>query len=269
MQENLISEFRTDSMLFDHKIYKLPSEDSFFSHSHAACEFLYFLRGQASYYIEGRIYKLKKHDLVIVRPTMFHYLLVEGEEDYERYNMSFDMELLPKELAERFEHTGEMINCAEHEGVKDLFERLDRYCETMDADMMKTLFPALAQELFCLCIASDADACARMPLSADPLVRKALKYIHAHLCTISGMDELCRELYVTKSHLHHVFIQNLRTSPMKYIREKRLHLAQKELGRGAYAADVCRRCGFSDYTSFYRNYKAFFGYPPSFENKEI
>ena len=41
--------------------------------------------------------------------------------------------------------------------------------------------------------------------------------------------------------------------------EKRLLLAQKMIRDGEKPTTVCERCGFGDYTTFYRNYIAFWG----------
>ena len=45
------------------------------------------------------------------------------------------------------------------------------------------------------------------------------------------------------------------------------HDGQKMLSEGERPTAVCTRCGFSDYTTFYRNYVGFFGCPPSEREK--
>ena len=75
-------------------------------------------------------------------------------------------------------------------------------------------------------------------------------------------------LYVSESYLFRLFKRELHQTPLKYIREKRLMMAKKMLSEGERPTAVCSRCGFSDYTTFYRNYVAFFGYPPSERERE-
>ena len=97
----------------------------------------------------------------------------------------------------------------------------------------------------------------------DPIVSRALAYIDENLLQISGIDEICRELYVSKSHLHHLFVSQMGESPKKYIVRKRLEMAHRELTLGAAATEIYASCAFSDYSSFFRAYKNHFGYSPA------
>jgi AraC-like DNA-binding protein len=96
-----------------------------------------------------------------------------------------------------------------------------------------------------------------------PTVQEAVKYIEENLCTVGGIDEICRELYISKSHLHHLFATELDTSPKKYILDRRLDRARQALATGERATEIYSECGFGDYTTFYRNYRSYFGHAPS------
>jgi AraC-like DNA-binding protein len=95
------------------------------------------------------------------------------------------------------------------------------------------------------------------------MVCAAIAYIEEHLTTLTGLDEICRGLYITKSHLHHLFTEHLQITPKKFIVSKRLALAQREICSGGRPTEVCRRCGFADYSSFWRAYTAHYGRRPS------
>ena len=90
-------------------------------------------------------------------------------------------------------------------------------------------------------------------------LQKAIDYIEQRLFSDLSVEEICSELFVTKSHLHHVFKNELGTTPKKYITEKRLILAKREITAGEKPTSVFRHCGFQDYTTFYRADKLFFG----------
>lgn len=97
----------------------------------------------------------------------------------------------------------------------------------------------------------------------NPIVAQAIAHIERHLLTLTGIEEICRELFITKSHLHHLFIKHLGITPKKYILSKRLAMAQRQISFGAKSTDVYLKCGFGDYSAFYRAYKSQFGYAPS------
>jgi len=71
-----------------------PTRDQFSAHVHSSYELLYILSADATYIIEGRKYKLKKDDLIIVRPGNYHLIQFDSREPYERYNVLFDPVLL-------------------------------------------------------------------------------------------------------------------------------------------------------------------------------
>ena len=48
---------------------------------------------------------------------------------------------------------------------------------------------------------------------------------------------------------------------------QRLLAAQNLLTDGESPSKVFEKCGFNDYTTFYRNYVSFFGHPPSGEDR--
>ena len=56
-------------------------------------------------------------------------------------------------------------------------------------------------------------------------------------------------------------------SPKQYIISKRLAKARKMIRRGERPTAVSAECGFGDYTTFFRNYKKYFGYSPSLESE--
>ena len=97
----------------------------------------------------------------------------------------------------------------------------------------------------------------------SPLISEALGYINRNLCSPLDIGQIAAGLYVSESYLFRLFKKELHQTPLKYIREKRLMLARKMLSEGERPMAVCTRCGFSDYTTFYRNYVGFFGRAPS------
>jgi AraC-like DNA-binding protein len=101
----------------------------------------------------------------------------------------------------------------------------------------------------------------------SPLISEFLRYVNENLCSPIDIGRVADSLYVSESYLFRLFKRELHQTPLKYIREKRLMLARKMLSEGERSTAVCTRCGFSDYTTFYRNYVGFFGCPPSEREK--
>ena len=96
----------------------------------------------------------------------------------------------------------------------------------------------------------------------SPLVRGAMHYIGENLSSELSLERIAGEMYVSKYHLSHAFTREVGISVYRYVLLRRLMLARQLLLEGEAAGQVCRSCGFSDYTSFYRAFKSEYGVSP-------
>lgn len=254
-----------DILLFNYSSNARPLMGEFAAHVHRTYELIYLCSGDATYAIEDRKYRLKKDDLIIIRPHMYHVLQFHSEQPYERYNVQFDpavlgadiMELLPKEM--------DVINCAHVPVITDLFKRVDYYHTCFSEEAAGKIIVLLLKELmYNLSVVGQNEDMQRIS-TVHPIVQRALSLINTELFTIDNVGEIAQKLYVTESYLYRLFKKELLTTPGKYITEKRLLAARNMLLQGKNPTQVYISCGFSDYSAFYRNYQSFFGYPPSKE----
>ncbi len=257
--------FHSDNILFKHERTIAPPTDTYSMHTHDMYELIYFLEGDATHVIEDRKYKLKKGDLILIRPLHYHFIQIDSPVDYERYNLLFDPIKHRLESVMRLPAETEVLNLSDNAVAHDIFRRLDLYREKGTQDDFQLLIPHLLSELFYnISIFSNLRTEESVPLS--PTISKALHYINEHISTIRDIDELADHLFVSKSYLFRLFRSELYQTPKKYIMDKRLLMAKGQLANGEKPYTVYEQCGFSDYTTFYRNYLAFFGYPPSAES---
>jgi len=257
--------FHSDTILFKHERTPAPPTDTYSMHTHDMYELIYFLSGDATHVIEDRKYKLKKGDLILIRPMHYHFIQIDSPVDYERYDFLFDPEKHRLQAAALLPAETEVFNLSDNAMAHDIFRRLDLYRETATPEAFQALLSHLLSELFYnLSIFSNLRTEESVLLS--PMISKALHYINENLTTIRSIDELAEHLFVSKSYLFRLFRSELYQTPKKHIMDKRLLLAKSKLESGEKPNDVYEQCGFSDYTTFYRNYLSFFGYPPSAES---
>ena len=81
--------FEKSGLLYKHDVTDNPTVDAFFSHTHNLYELLYFIDGDATCVIEDRKYKLKKNDLIFIRPSKYHLVKIESSTKYERFDILF------------------------------------------------------------------------------------------------------------------------------------------------------------------------------------
>ena len=253
-------------LIIHHSYTERTDSKHFLPHYHEMCELVFLISGDVSYVVEGKTYRLNKWDVVVSRPMQIHTILPSEGTDYERFVILFDQRTLPPDIWDKIKKGPDVYRLGENERIIDLFSKLDFYNERFEGENFISLAKALTAEIaFNLSLYDEEESRALV----NPIISKALDYIRNNLITIESVEEVCSALYITKSHLHHLFTKHLQVTPAKYIMAKRLMLAQRKIKKGAKPTQVFAECGFTDYATFFRNYKEHFGYSPSLEGKII
>ena len=98
--------------------------------------------------------------------------------------------------------------------------------------------------------------------SRSKLLRDIITSINDHLEDDLNPDGIAANLYISRSQLDRIFKQNLGFTLWKYVTFKRLIRARHLLHAGIANNEVARRCGFGDYSTFYKVYTKIFDTPP-------
>ncbi len=267
--KNKISSYNDGFFIYDHIKYSKAFSPSFAYDIHDVCEVLFLKAGNITYTVEGRSYETKKDTLIFTRPGDRHNLYFNDDSAYERHDILFDTKILSPGVYEKIPRGIDVIDAADYPLIDEIFQKMDYYCKCFEGDDLKNILTHLTEEIIYNIILMDkvfSESVEATRYSANPTVIKALGYIEKNISRNFSLDDLCNELFITKSHLHRLFSEHLEITPKKYINSKRLILAQKLLRRGEKPASVFTECGFTEYSTFWRDYKKYFGYSPSEEN---
>ena len=257
---HFISSVLTEDISYNHAYLQNADPESFVYHSHDRYELILLIKGDMKYFCEGRSYDLSVGDLILTRPAVFHSIMPNKTTQYERYDIIINERLISKAVRDRIPRDRDIFKCAGNERIFDLFSKLDFYYERFsEEDFAHLVFNNIEEVIYNLTLLDGEGERG----SVNPLIDKATSYIKDNLTTIKSVDEISSALYITKSHLHHIFTEYLHMTPAKYVMSKRMLLAEKKLRRGAKPTEVYSECGFGDYATFFRNYKKYFGTPPS------
>ena len=255
-------ESRDSKITYKHEIMPSPPGDYFSMHMHNRFEIIYFARGDATHVIEDRKYKLKQGDLILIQPSRYHFVQIDSPATCERYIIGVDDSFLGVSLTSCFLGL-EVMDLSKEAWSEPFFHRINYYREHLSDEDMEKLFPALLTELIYSLTIMARKKPTRSATVLNPVLSDAIAYINDHLLTMKTVSEIADHLFVSESYLYQLFKKEIHQSPKKYINDKRLLLAQAMIRGGERPSNACVKCGFSDYSVFYRSYRMFFKKTPS------
>lgn len=240
-----------------------PLHTKFIRHAHKTYEIVYLVGGDISYVIENQRFRLTPGDVVMIPGSRYHYAVVEGNLPYERAVIDFPDTLADPTLIQRVFSETRVYHTASLPQFCEYYRRLDSYADIPNKGDRERIATALLTELLCLLAGLSPTLVVPAGGRQDTTVDAVLRYIDENLTTIKSMDEICHALFISPSHLCKAFHEVLNTSPMKYLRRRRLHHAHDLLRSGERPTNLYLECGFRDYSSFYRAYREYFGISPA------
>ncbi len=259
-------DIRDGNRIYKYIIDLKPREeqDSFVEHFHTDYELLYFVHGDADFIIEQNRYSLKPHSLLIIKPGEHHNLVVlSNEQYYERIVLRFNSVDIPEQLDEKLIQLASVYNIAGTKLSEALF-RLDMHCRDVSTEYITELLKGLLIEILVyLCSGENSVQKAEY---VNEYFAQIMSFIDGNLTGIQKLDDICNGLHLSRSTISRLVYAQINVPVMSYVRTKKCMLAQAMLSRGLPPTVVSEKCGFGDYSSFYRAYKKVFQGTPS-ENK--
>ncbi len=268
MDRKIYSKYYDDNLIFNHSLINDIKQNEMAPHSHDMYELIYLKDGELTYVVESKKYKIKKNNLIIVRPVNIHYIEFNKYDVYERYDIIFDKSNFTLDIDKLLPKSLNIFNCEYNKSILNLFEKMDFYYKHFRGNELKNILFHLIEEIFYNIIINDfekEEPANNSYCDENPIIARAVSYIEDNIHQSFTLDELCTTLNITKSYLYQLFVNHLKISPKKYINTKRLSISQKTIRLGSNPTDVYSEFGFSDYATFYKAYKKHFGYAPSEE----
>jgi AraC-like DNA-binding protein len=228
-------------------------------------------QGEVSYSIEDKVYTVRENGIIFTRPGMLHRIDFVNKSVYERHDIIFSERIIFPEMLSKIPANVDVIHIQNYKYIEALFSSMDFYCGNLEGEALENILKHLIDEVvYNVALSKELTyAETETVYSVNPIVTKAVRFIEENLSRDLSLELICNELFITKSYLHKLFNKDLKMSPGKYISSKRLLAAQRLLREGASPTEIFEKMGYSEYSTFYRSYRDYFGYPPSEEKDRI
>jgi len=234
---------------------------------HSYDEIVLFLAGNAQLISKDIQLQLTPGSIIWIPKEQFHQFVVADSKSYVRCILGF--ENIPQlEALIRQTMTDVMVLPKPSAQMRCIFQTLMQASQReLTADEQTALLQSAVAQLLLNQKLSGSEPI-REYVTLSPQTRKALEYIDGNLSDQLHLDTIAGVLGVSVSSLCHWFRKDLNISVYRYISEKRLSAVRQCVRQGIPLGAAVERCGFKDYSGFFRLYTSYYGEIPSTVKKQ-
>lgn len=243
-------------------------------HNHQHYEIYFYIRGHSRIIVEGLDLKPVRGDVLIYPPGIMHRNIhLDTEIPYERFYFFARREFLQSISAADYDIPGTLERMTENdhyyfhveeEDLRQLIQMTDQVIEaseqTLPAEKLMNRNRMSILLIRALTMMTSRDVMPQGEYSRR--MSAVIRYINQHAMEQLTLDQLEEVFYSSKYVLMRNFKNYTGISIHQYLLIRRILIAKELIEQGAKPKDVSEQCGFSDYSSFYRAFKARMGVSP-------
>lgn len=236
-------------------------------HAHDFLELYLFLDGSVTYYIEDQVYDLCPGDLLIIPPGRMHRPVIANERAaYERMVLWVELDY----IARIDSAAGELqaaLRGIDANGYRVPLRGDDLiFAASLFRRIVKMerggVFTSSAIRLYLKDAFEAYSLVEKEARGETAVIPQVIRYLTEHFREPLRLDDLAARFFISKSYLNRHFKAYTNATVYAYLMALRITHARRMLREGATAAEAGRECGFSDYSTFYKAFKAQTGITP-------
>ena len=257
-----MKEFSHGSVSYEHKLSTVQSI-YFPKHLHNEWEIYFFKNGTARFIVGNQLLELQNNDLLLIHPQVFHRAIIDSDMPYERIVINFPASKISQNIISIAEELPVKFNIDNQPFMKNLIASMESFLDDYDKNSASDAIIKSVELLFLHLLRYNNQILAAPPQNLfNNLFSEILNYIDEHICEKLTLEKLSKQFYSSSSWLSHSFKQNLGISCIKYINTKRILDAQRLIRQGYPPTEVFYRYSYTDYSTFFRQYKQVTGHSP-------
>lgn len=207
-------------------------------------------------------YPIKKGGLCFIGGNHFHYTLPDEPASYDRSKIFLPTDVLDRllslfpdelQMAAVFSPNAlvyTQLGTADQQYVEQILDTICRY-----ADDGHYLDPIVKSGYISLLVCLHKNQ-TKVTAATSDIIQKAVEYINQHITENICMDEICREIHISKYHFCRKFKKVTGFTVMDYVLKTRIVAAKSMLSEtDLQISEISSRCGFSSTSYFCRIFK--------------
>ncbi len=250
-------------------------------HTHNYYEFYFLIDGSVSINIAGKDYPVSAGDMIVIPPNVMHHVnILDQSIPYKRFVFWITKEYCAELMTQSpdYGYLMQLVSIPKkyiHHYDVIAFNALQSKVFQLIEEIHSNRFGRAAKISLCvndLILHLNRTVYEiehpKSPKEEQSLYQNLLSFIEGHIDEDLSLDRLANEFYVSKYHISHVFKENIGLSIYQYILKKRLALCKDAILANSKISETYLKCGFKDYSSFFRAFKKEYGISPK-EYQEI
>ena len=242
-------------------------------HSHSFYEVIHCRTAdRVEYLIGSRQYRINSGDIIIIAPGTSHMPIFPEDMQYPYDRdimwvnagfMAKIIDLFPSFSIERMRspillHTkgssygyiGDYFT----DGINDTINQKEGYDKIVTAHAILIISHVLR--------AISEGVSGGFEAEKPTMINSLIEHIEGHLDEKLNLDEVAAHFYISRGTVNKLFKQSMDTTFYKFVTQRRLILAKVLIAEGESMDSISRKCGFSDYSTFYKAFKKEYGISP-------
>ena len=288
--------FHTGNIKHHHHHRSVDDQCEVLIHLHDGYEIFISHSEDLLYFVHDRVYEMKKGDIIITNDQEIHQPRLVQNPPYARqffqfhpgmFSQLYESDYHPLSIfTHRKPGSGNLIRMSEFlskESVPHCVNKVQECIHTIEhlsnrfdsksqilADSYFLQLLIYLQEVYELQKNAGMKESFQDPLRPmDPRVKKMLNLMDEHFHEPISIDFLCKQLFIDQSYMAHLFKSDTGLTMMMYLQSKRIQHAKNLIHEGVPITEISQRCGFSDYTNFYKSFCKLVKCSPSDYRKKI
>lgn len=220
-------------------------------------------KGKMNAFVKGFHHKLDKTSIITINPDEVHACAMLDNKEYRHKSIYLKPTLVKEILKTNFNkelllfkdfqfHNNELASkllFLMNEKCMKYINILDWECETLDVInkiLLNTTKSTIQKDI----------------ATSNPLIYLAKEYINDNFHQNFSLDDIAKELNISKYHFLRLFKEQTHLSPHTYLMARRVEKAKDYLRKGETLISTAYKCGFNDQSHLNRKFKALTGITP-------